>query len=80
VLSILSLRLVEILTLVPSYLIQIFLLEKEKIGGGISFLIVSLYYFSLMWGLAWPFAWVVRKTMMRKDRVRKNNFPNVLRL
>jgi hypothetical protein len=24
-----------------------------------------------MWGLAWPFAWVVRKTLMKKDRVRE---------
>ncbi len=27
------------------------------------------YYFSLMWGVAWPFAWMIRRTMMKKDRV-----------
>ena len=48
-----------------------FFLEKEKLGAENIVLNVLPYCFSLMWGVAWPFAWMVRKTMMKKDRVSK---------
>jgi hypothetical protein len=47
-----------------------FFLEKEINTENI-FLNVFPRSYSLMWGVAWPFAWLVRKTMMRKDRVGK---------
>jgi hypothetical protein len=44
---------------------------RKKINTENIFLKFFPHSFSLMWGVAWPFAWLVRKTMMRKDRVGK---------
>jgi hypothetical protein len=75
VLSILSFPVVEVLTLIHLWPIQISSWRKEKLGAENIVLNVLPYYLSLMWGVAWPFAWMVRKTMMKKDRVSKVALP-----